>query len=280
MNMKIKMICGLTTGLMFLVTGLFPDLAKAAGCLNQHDKLNRRSLKHGNYDISRDTASTAKIQGAGKGASAKEKANKWEWLFDGTNTNKWRGVSSDKFPDDGWVIQNKTLSMAGKGGGDIITREKYDNFELLFEFNLTPLANSGLKYFVDSVENKHTGRKSINGPEYQIIDDHNHPEIKDQKHGKSSTAALYLVYAPQNKKLLPAGQWNQARIIANGKHVEHWLNGVKVVRYKKGSQDFRQRMATTKFKDYENYGEAAGGHILLTDHGDKVYFRNIKIKRL
>ena len=278
--MNIKVIFVLTTGLVFLVTGLFSDIAEAAGWLPQYDNITSKSPANRNNNISKDAAPTAQILGAGKSLVAKEKADKWEWLFDGKNTDQWIGVNSNKFPATGWVIENKTLVMAGKGGGDIITRGKYDNFELVFEFNLTPLANSGLKYFVGNVKNKQTGKITVNGPEYQIIDDYNHPEIKDQKNGKGSTAALYLVYAPQNKKLLPAGQWNQARIIANGKHVAHWLNGVKVVDYEKGSQDFRERMATTKFKDYENYGQATGGHILLTDHGDKVYFRNIKIKRL
>ena len=265
---------------MLLATGLFRNIAEAAGWLYLYENISREIPANKNINILKDAAITAQNLGAEKIASAKEKADKWEWLFDGKNTDQWIGVNSDKFPVNGWVIHNKTLVMAGKGGGDIITRGKYDNFELVFEFNLTPLANSGLKYFVGNVKNKQTGKIAVNGPEYQIIDDYNHPEIKDQPNSKGSTAALYLVYAPQNKKLLPPGQWNQARIIANGKKVEHWLNGVKVVSYEKGSPDFRQRMATTKFKDYENYGEAAGGHIMLTDHGDQVYFRNIKIKKL
>lgn len=265
---------------MFLVPGLFSDIAKATGWVKPYHNLSSYTPAIKNKTIAKDAANTAKNLDTRKTAQTKVKADKWEWLFDGNNTDQWVGVNSDKFPANGWVIQNKTLVMAGKGGGDIITREKYENFELVFDFNLTPLANSGLKYFVGGVKNKQTGKIAINGPEYQIIDDYNHPELKDQKNGKGSTAALYLVYAPQNKKLLPAGQWNQARIIANGKHVEHWLNGVKVVSYEKGSPDFQQRMATTKFKDYEFYGEATAGHILLTDHGDKVYFRNIKIKKL
>ena len=115
----------------------------------------------------------------------------------------------------------------------------------------------------------------------QIIDDYNNSAVKNNKHPEGSTASLYLVYAPKNKRLLPAGQWNNAKIIVKGVHVEHWLNGVKVVSYERGSKDFRSRMATTKFKDYDNYGELSSGHIMLTDHdGDKCYFRNIRIKRL
>jgi hypothetical protein len=211
-----------------------------------------------------------------------DKSNGWEILFDGKNTGKWRSVNSDTFPSSTWTIKQGTLFVDNhKKGEDIITRDEYHNFELVFDFKLTDTANSGIKYFVAKIRNNNTGMMEWNGPEYQIIDDYNHPEIKYQQQGKASTASLYLVYAPENKKLLPAGQWNNGKIIVNGSHVEHWLNGVKVVSYERGTKDFRDRMASTKFKDYDNYGESAGGRIMLTDHdGDKVYFRNIKIKRL
>lgn len=210
----------------------------------------------------------------------KQQQNEWEILFDGKNTDKWKGVNSDQFPSNGWAIEEGSLVLASKGGGDIITREKYSNFELVLDFKLTRGANSGIKYFVAPMKSKKDGKMITNGPEYQIIDDYNHPEVKDHQHEEGSTAALYLIYAPQNKKLLPEGQWNQVRIIARGKHVEHWLNGVKVVSYERGGKDFRERVAATKFKDYTNYGEVSSGHVLLTDHGDKVYFKNIRIKRL
>ena len=119
-----------------------------------------------------------------------------------------------------------------------------------------------------------------NGPEYQIIDDYNNPDLKKDRDPKATTASLYLVYAPVNKKLLPAGEWNTGKIMVRGNHVEHWLNGVKVVSYKRGTAGFRRLMGATKFKDYSNYGELPGGHIMLTDHdGDKVYFRNIRIRQ-
>lgn len=210
----------------------------------------------------------------------KEKSEDWEILFDGQNTDKWRGVNSDNFPSNGWAIEQGALVLSGKGGGDIVTREKFSNFELVLDFKLTHAANSGIKYFVEKLESKKNGKVVTNGPEYQIIDDFNHPAVKDHQNEKGATAALYLIYAPENKKLLPEGEWNQAKIIAKGKHVEHWLNGVKVLSYERGSKDFRQRVADTKFQDYKNYGEVSSGHILLTDHHDKVYFRNIRIKRL
>jgi len=208
--------------------------------------------------------------------------DRWEVLFDGKNVDKWRSIESDTFPSNAWSTAGGNLFVKDHiKGADIITREEYTNFELVFDFNLTDTANSGVKYGVEEIKNNNTGELVWNGPEYQIIDDYNHPAVKNDKDPEGSAAALYLMYAPENKKLLPAGQWNQAKILVEGTHVEHWLNGVKVVSYEKGSPDYKQRMAATKFKDYSNYGELATGHIMLTDHdGDKVYFRNIKIKRL
>ncbi|WP_114752122.1 3-keto-disaccharide hydrolase [Pleomorphovibrio marinus] len=203
----------------------------------------------------------------------------WQVLFDGSNLDKWRSKTGPESPPQGWKIADNQLYLEGKGG-DIITREKYGDFELAFEFNLTEKANSGIKYFVDEVLNEETGETMINGPEYQIIDDFKHPAIMDDQDGLSSTASAYLLYSPKNKQLNPPGEWNTGKIVAKGKKVEHWLNGVKVVSYKRGSKDFHKRKADTKFKNDRNYGEFEEGHILLTDHNDKVYFRNIKIRRL
>jgi hypothetical protein len=211
--------------------------------------------------------------------SCQSQKNEWEVLFDGNGVEKWRGKTLAEFPATGWKVENGLLFLDGKGG-DIVTRDKYSDFELVFEFNLTENANSGIKYFVDKVVNRETGVVMINGPEYQIIDDYNHSGIVNDPHGLSSTASVYLLYAPENKKLNPAGEWNSGKIVAQGDKVEHWLNGTKVVEYSRGSQDFLNRKAKTKFKDDEKYGEFDSGHILLTDHDDKVYFRNIKVRRL
>ena len=204
----------------------------------------------------------------------------WEVLFDGNGVEKWRGKQESGFPTKGWKVEEGMLFLDSKGGGDIVTKEKYGNFELVFQFNLTEEANSGIKYFVDTLINRKTGRIMINGPEYQIIDDFNHKEIKNDPNGLSSTASAYLLYAPENKKLNPSGQWNTGRIVSKNGKVEHWLNGVQVVKYKRGSKDYLKRKAETKFKDDENYGELKSGHILITDHGDKVYFKEIKIRKL
>lgn len=205
--------------------------------------------------------------------------DEWEILFNGNGMEKWKGKNGQNFLEKGWKIEDNLLFLEGRGG-DILTKEKYGDFELTFEFKLTEGANSGIKYFVNAVLNKENGKTMINGPEYQIIDDYNYAGIKDDPNGTSSSAALYLFYAPKNKKLNPHGEWNNGRIVSNGKKVEHWLNGIKVVSYERGSKDFLKRKATDKFRNDENYGEQESGHIMLTDHGDVVYFRNIKIRKL
>lgn len=206
------------------------------------------------------------------------KPSKWEVL----SPDKWRGINSESFPAVGWAVDNNIITvLPGQKGGDIITKEKYRDFELVLEFRLTPSANSGIKYFVQLIPNAKNKSFVGMGPEYQIIDDFNHPEVKDQPFSVGSTGALYLLYPPsKDKKLLSAGEWNQARIVAKGKQVEHWLNGKKIVSYERGSDEFRKLVAASKFKDVANYGEAEEGHILLQEHRDEVSFRNIKIRRL
>lgn len=194
----------------------------------------------------------------------------------------WRGIATDGFPSTGWTVQNKVLTLAaGRKGGDLITKEKYGDFDLQLEYKLAPLANTGIKYFVELLTSGTKKKVTGIGLEFQLIDDFNHPEVKGNKHPEGSTGALYLLYAPQsNKKLNPVGQWNTVRILSRGKKVEHWLNGKKVLSYQRGSQKFKELVSSTKFKDYPDYGEALEGHILLQDHGDEASFRNIKLKRL
>lgn len=216
------------------------------------------------------------------GLTEEEKSQGWEYLFDGENTSKLRGVKDDTFPSKAWSIEDGALVLSGNDRGGIITRDKYSNFELVFDFKLTDSANSGIKYFVGDMNNKDKeGATIFNGPEYQIIDDYKHPAVTDDEKGNLiSTGSVYLLYSPENKSLKPAGEWNTARIVAKGKNVEHWLNGQKVLSYERGSNDFRNRVSNTKFKNQQNYGELASGHIMITDHTDKVYFKNIKIRRL
>lgn len=210
-----------------------------------------------------------------------EKENGWELLFDGKDPNiKWRGINDDAFPKEGWVVQKKILVLLpGRKGRDIITREQFSDFELVLDYKLADSANTGIKYFVSNLK-KVEGTTALNGPEFQLIDDFKHEAVKDNKSPETSTGALYLLYSPDNKVLNKPGEWNRVRIVAKGKNVEHWLNGKKLLSYERGSEEFRRLIAGTKFNEYQNYGEAAIGYILLQDHGDRAYFRNIKIRRL
>ncbi len=206
----------------------------------------------------------------------------WEVLFDGKNTDKWRSLTAESFPSEGWEIKDGALVVKNHAKGqDLITKDVYNDFELVFDFKLTVGANSGIKYLVEKIKNNDAGTMEWNGPEYQIIDDNNHPAVKDHVDEKASTASLYLVYAPENKQLHPAGEWNNGKIIVKGNRIEHWLNGVKVVSCERSSKDFRDRMANTKFRVFDKYGESPSGHIMLTNHdGDPCYFKNIRIRRL
>ncbi len=207
----------------------------------------------------------------------------WKLLFDGKTTNGWRGAKLEKFPGFGWVVENGELTVLEPGdaesrhGGDIVTVDQYGNFELSVDFKLTPGANSGIKYFVVGIEPNRPG--SAIGLEYQVLDDALHPDAKEGINGNRTLSSLYdLIPASADKVVKPIGEWNQARIVVAGKHVEHWLNGKKVLEYERGSEAFLARKAQSKFKDMPGFGEAPQGHILLQDHGNRVSYRNLKIR--
>jgi len=209
----------------------------------------------------------------------------WTMLWDGKTTNGWRGARLDHFPESGWVIENGVLTVLesgggeSKAGGDIITVDKYSDFELKLDFKLTPGANSGIKYFVDPELNK--GRGSSIGLEYQLLDDQLHKDAKLGSHeGSRTLASLYDLIKAENKHPNPIGEWNHARIVSKGNHVEHWLNGVKVIEYERKTPEFRQLIKESKYKKWPGFGEWTQGHILLQDHGNTVSFKNIMIKEL
>ena len=215
-----------------------------------------------------------------------EKENGYQLLFDGTSNTGWRGAKLDGFPENGWTINNGVLTIEASDGGestnagDIVTEEKYSAFDLSFDFKLTEGANSGVKYFVTLSEET---KGSAIGLEYQILDDKKHPDAKQGINGNRTLASLYdLITAEKQERFLkPIGEWNKGRVVVYPDNkVEHYLNGIKVVEYQRGSDDYRKLVAGSKYKVFENFGEAEEGHILLQDHGDEVSFKSIKIKEL
>ena len=218
--------------------------------------------------------------------SAFEKNNGWKLLFDGQTNNGWVGAYKDHFPEKGWMIKDGILgvvSSEGKeaaNGGDIVTKEKFSAFDLSFDFKLTPGANSGVKYFVTLGENN---QGSAIGLEYQVLDDTLHPDAKLGRDGNRTLASLYdLIKAQKTSRFIKQpGGWNTGRIIVYpNNHIEHYLNGIKVLEYERGSQAYRDLVALSKYKVWPNFGEAKEGFILLQDHGNEVSFRSIKIRKL
>jgi len=210
----------------------------------------------------------------------------WKLLFDGKTSNGWKGAYKESIPSTGWEIKDGELKVLSSGGaeshngGDIVTLEKFGAFDLSFDFKLSPGANSGVKYFVTLSENN---SGSAIGLEYQVLDDSLHPDAKMGIKGNRTLASLYdLIKAQKTSRFIrQPGGWNTGRIVVYpNNHVEHYLNGVKVLEYERGSQAFRDLVAISKYKIWPNFGEAKEGHILLQDHGNEVSFRSIKIKVL
>ncbi len=208
----------------------------------------------------------------------------WRSLFDGKTLNGWRGFHSQTVPggwavEDGCIKKVKAQGELGQAGGDLITVDQFQNFEFSIEWKLAKGTNSGIKYLV-SESLPATGKSAVSF-EYQVLDDNNHPDAKLGINGNRTAGSLYdLIPAVKNKKVNPVGEFNQTRIVVRGNHIEHWLNGIKVVEYDRTSDDYKKHLAESKFKNTKGFGEAPKGHILLQDHGDEVWFRNIKIREL
>jgi hypothetical protein len=215
-----------------------------------------------------------------------EKQNGWKLLFDGKTSKGWKGAYKPGFPSKGWNVKNGAMNVEpstggeATNGGDVVTEKQFSAFDLSFEFKMVPGANSGLKYFVTLSENN---PGSAIGLEYQILDDTLHPDAKLGTDGNRTLASLYdLIKANKpSTSLRPMGDWNIGRIIVYpNNHVEHYLNGVKVLEYERKSQAYRDLVAISKYKVWDHFGESQAGRILLQDHGFAVSFRSIKIKEL
>lgn len=199
----------------------------------------------------------------------KDKADGWRLLFDGKSLDGWRGFKA-AVPDPGWHVTDGALSPDPKTSKDIITKEEFGDFELSFQWKISKLGNSGVMFHV--IEQGDETYES--GPEYQILDNaHGEPPLQ-------RAASLFALYAPTMDMTKPPGQWNQGRILVRDGHVEHWLNGMKVVEYQIGSPDFKARVAASKFRQWPQFASSPTGHIALQNHGDAVAFRDIKIRVL
>ncbi len=206
--------------------------------------------------------------------SSQEKAEGWKLLFNGKTTAGWQKFKNPTRQLNGWTVEDGWLHALGKGGGDIVSEGQYDHFELQWDWKLATKGNSGVKYFVTETRN------SALGHEYQMIDDEKNEDAKVAK-GKHVTASFYDVLPPTvNPPVRTPGEINSSRILVKGDHVEHWLNGVKVLEYECGSDAVKSAVANSKFKTTAGFGICLKGHILLQDHGSEVWFRSIKIRPL
>ena len=229
-------------------------------------------------------AAASAVQAAGQGTNstanaltAAEKAAGWTLLFDGRTLDGWRAYKKPDAAGLRWKVEDGTLTLpattaAGTRAGDIISKDTFEQFELVFDWRVAPGGNSGVKYFILEDQN------SAIGHEYQVIDDARHADAKIGPHRQ--TAAFYDVLPAADRPIKPAGEWNTTRIVVRGQTVEHWLNGKKVLQYELNSPALNAAIEKSKFKGIERFGKRQNGHILLQDHGDQVWFRNVKIRRL
>ena len=203
----------------------------------------------------------------------KERKAGWQLLWNGRDLSGWKSNSSNGDMNKGWkAVDGELVIMARSGAGDIITEKRYHDFELSVDFKITEGANSGIKYFI--------GENGSIGCEFQILDDENHPDAKMGFNGNRRLGSLYDLIPADGWALVAKRDWNTARIVVRGNHVEHWLNGVKILEYEKNNDMWDTIVSHSKFAKVENFAGGDGGHILLQDHNDEVHYRNLKIREL
>ncbi len=229
-------------------------------------------------------AQTKTVTDSANQLTAAEKKAGWRLLFDGQSFTGWRGFHKQTVPA-GWILEDGCISRiagkvpAGQQDGDLITVGQFENFEFTLEWKISRGGNSGIKYLVSETLPP-TGRGAISF-EMQVLDDDNHPDAKAGINGNRKASALYDIMPPNDKKnLKPVGEFNQIRLVVKGNHIEHWLNGAKVLEFERGSAALKALIAQSKFKNQPLFGTFAKGHLLLQEHGDKVWYRNIKIREL
>lgn len=203
----------------------------------------------------------------------KERKAGWQLLWNGRDLSGWKSNSPNGDMNKGWKsVDGELVIMARSGAGDIITEKRYHDFELSVDFKITEGANSGIKYFI--------GENGSIGCEFQILDDENHPDAKMGFNGNRRLGSLYDLIPADGWALVAKRDWNTARIVVRGNHVEHWLNGVKILEYEKNNDMWDTIVSHSKFAKVENFAGGDGGHILLQDHNDEVHYRNLKIREL
>ena len=210
---------------------------------------------------------TTLADGAIHTLSAKERKAGWGLLFNGKDLAGWRSFGKPAAPSQGWSIKDGVLTcIAGGKGGDLVSDRAFDDFELSWEWSLPAKANNGIKYFILEERGQPVGH------EYQMVDDSTMPDIRHK------TGSFYEVLPARNTHVKPSGEWNHSRVIVQGQHVEHWLNGDKVLGYELGTPEVMRGVANSKFKSVAGFGTKVHGHILLTYHQDEASFRNVKIR--
>lgn len=262
---------GTVAASMISATLLFASVGCTEGEKASHD--------HAQTEVTTASATSEQVNKL----SPQEEKEGWVLLFDGTSTDAWRGYNQKSFPEKGWQVKDGLLMVERSGteeegfGGDIITKEQYENFEFKTDFRLSPEGNSGIVYLVKEVEGVPSWH---NAPEYQLLDNEHYEKTGEIPMDKHRTGDNYDLHASTVNAMKPVGEWNEAKIRVQEGRVEHWLNGQKVVEYTLQSPEWKELVKNSKFAGYPGYGMAKKGHIGIQDHGHQLWYRNIKVRPL